>query len=204
LFVDDAEAINSPRQEMTTYPYGGGDIKYTDINGDGKITVADQVPIGLPTTPEIVYGFGVSIGYKGFDWSIFFQGLANESFWINASYTSPFVNNTQLLKVYADDHWREDNGNIYATWPRLSYNLNTNNVGVTSTWFMRDGSFLRLKQAEIGYTIPGKWKDKFRIGNLRVYLSGRNLLLWSRFKLWDVEMAGNGLGYPIQRTINMI
>lgn len=203
LFVDDAEAINSPRQEMTTYPYGGGDIKYTDINGDGKITVADQVPIGLPTTPEIVYGFGVSIGYKGFDWSIFFQGLANESFWINASYTSPFVNNTQLLKVYADDHWREDNGNIYATWPRLSYNLNTNNVGVTSTWFMRDGSFLRLKQAEIGYTIPGKWKDKFRIGNLRVYLSGRNLLLWSRFKLWDVEMAGNGLGYPIQRTINM-
>jgi TonB-linked SusC/RagA family outer membrane protein len=203
LFVDDAEALNSPRQEMTTYPYGGGDIKYTDINRDGKITTADAVPIGLPTTPEIVYGFGVSVGYKGLDLSVFFQGLANESFWIDASYTSPFVDNTQLLKVYADSHWAEDNGNIYATWPRLSYNRNTNNVGVLNTWFMRDGTFLRLKQAELGYTIPGKWQQKLHIGNLRFYLSGTNLLLWSRFKLWDVEMAGNGLGYPIQRVINM-
>ena len=203
LFVDDAEALSSPRQEMTTYPYGGGDIKYTDINKDGKITTADAVPIGLPTTPEIVYGFGVSLGYKGLDFSVFFQGLTNESFWIDASYTSPFVDNTQLLKVYADSHWSEDNGNIYATWPRLSYNRNTNNVGVTNTWFMRDGTFLRLKQAEIGYTIPGKWQQKLHIGNLRFYVSGTNLLLWSRFKLWDVEMAGNGLGYPIQRVVNM-
>jgi len=203
LFVDDAEALSSPRQEITSYPYGGGDIKYTDINRDGKITNADAVPIGLPTTPEIVYGFGTSIGYKGFDLSVFFQGLTNESFWINAGYTSPFVDNTQLLKVYADSHWSEENGNIYATWPRLSYDRNTNNVGVTNTWFMRDGTFLRLKQAELGYTIPGEWKNRLHIGNLRVYLSGTNLLLWSRFKLWDVEMAGNGLGYPIQRVVNL-
>ena len=178
-------------------------IKYTDVNRDGKITNADAVPIGLPTTPEIVYGFGTSVGYKGFDFSLFFQGLTNESFWINASYTSPFVDNTQLLKVYADNYWSEDNGNIYAIWPRLSYDRNANNVGVTNTWFMRDGTFLRLKQAELGYTIPGKWKERLHIGNFRIYLSGTNLLLWSRFKLWDVEMAGNGLGYPIQRVINL-
>jgi len=202
LFVDDAEMRSSPRQEMSTYPYGGGDIKYMDVNRDGRITEADRVPIGLPTMPEIVYGFGFSAGYKGVDFSMFFQGLTNESFWMDAAYTSPFVNNTQLLKVYADSHWSEDNGNIYATWPRLSYNENTNNTQ-QSTWFMRDGTFLRLKQAELGYTVPGKWKDRLHVGNLRFYISGTNLLVWSRFKLWDVEMAGNGLGYPIQRVMNL-
>jgi TonB-linked SusC/RagA family outer membrane protein len=203
LFVDDAEVLSSPRQEITSYNYRGGDIKYTDVNRDGRITSADAVPIGLPTTPEIVYGFGPSIGYKGIDFSFFFQGLANESFWIDASYTSPFVDNTQMLKVYADDYWSESNSKIYATWPRLSYDRNANNVGVRNTWFMRDGAFLRLKQAELGYTFQGKWKNKLHLGNLRVYASGTNLLLFSRFKLWDVEMAGNGLGYPIQRVLNV-
>jgi TonB-linked SusC/RagA family outer membrane protein len=212
LFVDDAEVLSSPRQEISSYDYKGGDIKYTDVNGDGRITVADAVPIGLPTTPEIVYGFGPSIGYKGIDFSFFFQGLANESFWINGAYTSPFVGETQMLKVYAEDYWSESNSKIYATWPRLSYDRNTNNVGTLdannnpsflNTWFMRNGAFLRLKQAELGYTISGKWKDKFHIGNLRLYLSGTNLLVFSPFKLWDVEMAGNGLGYPIQRVFNI-
>jgi hypothetical protein len=68
---------------------------------------------------------------------------------------------------------------------------------------MRDGTFLRLKQLEIGYTVPGKWQQKFRLNNFRIYVSGTNLLLFSRFKLWDVEMAGNGLGYPIQRVFNI-
>jgi TonB-linked SusC/RagA family outer membrane protein len=213
LFVDDAETLSAPKQEISTYPYGGGDIKYTDVNKDGRITLADQVPIGLPTTPEIVYGFGASVGYKGVDFSLFFQGLTNESFWINGAYTSPFVDNTQLLKVYADDYWSESNSKIYATWPRLSYDRNTNNVGVLNyndnstsflnTWFMRDGSFLRLKNMELGYTIPGKWQDKLRIKNLRFYVNGTNLFLWSKFKLWDVEMGDNGLGYPIQRVINV-
>jgi TonB-linked SusC/RagA family outer membrane protein len=202
LFVDDAEAENSPRQEISSYNYGGGDIKYTDVNGDGRITELDMVPIGNPTVPEIVYGFGVSMGYKGFDASVFFQGAANESFWINATTTSPFQGQTQLLKVYADSHWSETGQDVYAIWPRLSTTINGNNTPV-STWFMRDGAFLRLKQAEIGYSIPGKWKEKLRIGNLRFYFSGTNLLLWSKFKLWDVEMAGNGLGYPIQKVFNV-
>lgn len=203
LFIDDAEAANSPKQEISTSEYGGGDIKYFDVNGDGRITNADAVPIGLPTTPQIIYGFGFSTGFKGLDVSVFFQGLANESFWIDASYTSPFVDETQLLKVYADSHWSEANRDIYAIWPRLSITRNNNNTGVLNTWFMRDGSFLRLKQAEIGYTIPGNFQEKLHIKNLRIYLSGTNLLLWSKFKLWDVEMGGNGLGYPIQRVFNV-
>lgn len=200
LFVDDREAINSPVQAFGS-EYGGGDIKYTDANNDGKISSADRVPIGNPLSPEIIYGFGFSAGYKGLDVSVFFQGLANESFWIDAVGTSPFQNQTQLLKSYADSHWSEENPDIYALWPRLSPNVNYNNVQ-TSTWFMRNGSFLRLKQAEIGYTLPGRWQKKMHLEQCRIYVSGTNLFSWSRFKLWDPEMAGNGLGYPIQRIMN--
>jgi len=209
LFVDDAEKENSPIQSFGEY--SGGDIKYKDINGDDKITSLDQVPIGYPSEPEIVYGFGFSSGYKGFDLSCFFQGLAKESFWINASSTSPFIDTdgssasiskNQLLKVYADDHWSENNRDVHALWPRLSNQLIENNV-VKSTWFMRDGSFIRLKSLEFGYTIPQKIIQKSGIKKLRLYLSGTNLLVFSNFKLWDPEMAGNGLGYPIQKVYNM-
>ncbi|MBR1575921.1 MAG: TonB-dependent receptor [Bacteroidales bacterium] len=210
LFIDDEEAANSPSQQSFGSQYGGGDIKYTDVNGDGVITEADRVPIGMPTSPEIIYGFGASLGWKGIDFSVFFQGLANESFWIDATpnYTStqvgtaPFVNNTQLLKAYSDSHWSEDNRDIYALWPRYSAYHNLNNSAV-STWWMRDGSFLRLKQLELGYTLPYKWTRKAHIEALRFYLQGNNLLCWSRFKLWDPELAGEGLNYPIQRTFNI-
>lgn len=205
LFVDDEEAASSPPQYIGTSEYGGGDIKYLDVNRDGKITEADRVPLGYPTVPEIVYGFGVSTGFKGFDFSLFFQGTARQSFWINAGSanggTAPFINDAQILKAYADSYWSEENQNVYALWPRLSPTLNSNNIA-TSTWFMRDGRFLRLKQMEFGYTVPKRITEKIRMNNLRFYVSGTNLLLFSKFKMWDVEMAGNGLGYPNQRVIN--
>lgn len=201
LFVDDEEAASAPPQLIGTSQYGGGDIKYLDVNRDGKITEADRVPLGYPTVPEIVYGFGGSTGYKGFDFSVFFQGAARQSFWINASSTAPFINDAQILQDYADSYWSEENQNVYALWPRLSTTLNSNNIA-TSTWFMRNGSFLRLKQAEIGYTVPKRITEKIRMENLRFYVSGTNLLLFSKFKMWDVEMAGNGLGYPNQRVIS--
>ena len=212
LFIDDEDAANSPSQAAFGSQYGGGDIKYTDVNGDGVITNADMVPIGYPTSPEIIYGFGVSLGHKGFDFSVFFQGLARESFWIDATSayntktnkygTAPFVNNGQLLKAYADSHWSEDNRDIYALYPRYSAYENHNNTQV-STWWMRDGSFLRLKQMELGYTLPQKLTNKIHIDNLRVYFQGNNLLCWSKFKLWDPELAGEGFNYPIQRTFNI-
>ena len=200
LFVDDKEAANSPKQNFGVY--GGGDIKYTDVNGDGQITSADMVPIGNPTLPEITYGFGLSVGYKDFDISAFFQGLANESFWIDVNSTSPFQNETQVLKAYADSYWSEDRQDVNALWPRLSPTVNANNAQ-TSTWFMRDGSFLRLKQVEVGYTLSKKIQKKIHSSTFRIYLNSTNLLTFSKFKLWDVEMGGNGLGYPIQRVFNI-
>jgi TonB-linked SusC/RagA family outer membrane protein len=214
LFVDDYEAARSPRQNFGAYQ--GGDIKYRDLNGDGQITTLDQAPIGYPTTPEIVYGFGFSLGYKQFDFSVFFQGLARESFWINATSTSPFTMfiydneqlsgfpQNQLLKAYADDHWSEDNQNIYALWPRLSTsNVGNDNNSQTSTWFMRDGAFLRLKQLECGYNLKHDLASKLYMKSLRIYLQCNNPLIWSKFNMWDVEMGGNGLGYPIQKVFNM-
>lgn len=200
LFVDEKEIRNSPVQFGD---YMAGDIKYRDINRDGKITELDMVPIGYPTVPEIVYGFGLSGGWKDFDLSCFFQGLARESFWIDAEATSPFISGQNaLIKAYADDHWSEDNRNLYALWPRLSSTLISNNLQ-RSTWFMRSGAFLRLKSVELGYSLPVKIISKVKITSLRFYFSGTNLLTFSKFKLWDPEMGGNGLGYPVQKVYNL-
>ncbi|HWK57718.1 MAG TPA: TonB-dependent receptor [Parapedobacter sp.] len=209
LFIDDAEVANAPAQNFGSRPAMAGDIKYADVNGDGQITTLDRVPIGYPTTPEIVYGFGASSGYRRIDFSLFFQGSARSSFWINQSATAPFIGTSsgtirqnQLLKAYADDHWSEENRNSYALWPRLDYQANSNNQE-TSTWFMRNGSFLRLKQAEFGYTLPVTLVNRVRIKNVRFFVNGTNLWLWSPFKLWDIEQAGRGLDYPVQRVYNV-
>jgi TonB-linked SusC/RagA family outer membrane protein len=212
LFVDQNEVNNSPVQ--TFGEYTGGDIKYRDINGDGRISGLDRVPIGNPTIPEIVYGFGASAGFKGVDFSCFFQGVANQSFWISPNATAPFVNsvtfqpgsgialgNNQLLQAWADSHWSEDNRDVYAKWPRLSTNYIANNTQ-TSTWFMQDGSFMRLKSVELGYSIPEKTVNKWGLTDFRLYVSGTNLMTFSKFKLWDPEMAWNGLGYPTQMVLN--
>ncbi|GHT54866.1 SusC/RagA family TonB-linked outer membrane protein [Bacteroidia bacterium] len=218
LFVDDQEVANSPVQNIGSDKYAGGDIKYRDVNGDDKITSLDMVPIGYPTEPQIIYGFGLSAGYKSFDASFFFQGLAQESFWINTATsasdpsTVPFIDTdgdgavrsqNALLQAYADNHWTEANKDIYALFPRFSDKMVSNNYAEKSTWFMRDGSFMRLKSAEIGYTLPRSTTEKVKVSNLRIYVSGTNLLTFSKFKLWDPEMAGNGLGYPVQRVFNL-
>jgi hypothetical protein len=211
LFVDDAEVANSPTQFGMVM---GGDIKYKDVNGDGNISDLDKVPIGFPTVPEINYGFGLSVGYKGFDASFFFQGSARQSFWLRTSgdgMIQPFLDSSGsdgligqnvVLQAIADSYWSESNRNSYAFWPRLSDAWNENNAQ-TSTWFMQDAGFIRLKSAELGYTFHEGVVKKIYMSNLRIYASGTNLLCFSRFKLWDPEMAGNGLGYPLQRVFNV-
>lgn len=200
LFVDENEVNNSPTQSYGEYH--AGDIKYHDTNGDGQITDLDQVPLGYSEVPEIVYGFGFSLGNRKFDFSAFFQGSARSSFWIDPSATSPFVNDQALLKAYADSYWSENNRDLYALWPRLSNTIVNNNVQ-TSSWFMRNGAFLRLKTVEIGYTLDNNLMKKIHLNSARIYASGNNLFLISGFDLWDIEMGGNGLGYPIQRVINV-
>lgn len=217
LFVDDNEVANSPTQYFGSgkeAEYGAGDIKFRDVNGDGVINQADMVPIGLPTTPEIIFGFGGSFGYKNFDISAFFQGSARSSFFIDPEAMSPFAPSLDgnrnpvpsqpngLLKVIADNHWSEDNRNLYAFWPRLS-SIQNNNNNQRSTWWMRDGTFLRLKNVEIGYSASGNLLKRIGLNSCRIYANASNLFVVSKFKTWDPEMGGNGLGYPVQRVYNI-
>ena len=198
LFIDEADIANSPIQ--TFGDYMAGDIKYKDINNDGIIDINDEVPIGYPTTPEIIYGFGTSASYRNFDFSFFFQGSARSSFFVDAYNTSPFIDtsgsaigNNALLSAWANDHWSENDRNLYASWPRLSDQLIDNN-NRNSTWWLRDGAFLRLKSIEFGYSFTDKLTEKLGFSAGRVYVSGTNLLTFSKFKLWDIEMGGNGSG----------
>jgi hypothetical protein len=167
--------------------------------------------MGYPSTPEIVYGFGFSAGYKGFDLSAFFQGQARVSFFIDPRTTSPFLERNvayvegraQVLQAYADSHWSEENQNLFATYPRLgtSSAVVANNLQ-PSSWWLRDGSFIRLKSVEIGYTLPKNILKSLRLSNCRFYLNGLNLVTWSKFKMWDPELGGNGFAYPIQKVFN--
>ncbi|MFL5744413.1 MAG: SusC/RagA family TonB-linked outer membrane protein [Niastella sp.] len=214
LFIDDYEVNNAPVQnfgqdnlaENGKYRVRGGDIKYRDVNHDGQITDADMVPIGLPTTPEITYGFGLSFGYKKWDVSCYFQGSARSSFMIESYKMAPFVldggGQHGLLAAIADDYWGENNRNPYAFWPRLSNYYAANNIQ-TSTWWMRRGDFLRMKTAEVGYTFPKSLLSKLHFSNTRIYANAFNLFVISRFNMWDPEMGGNGLGYPVQRVYNV-
>lgn len=202
LFVDALDVLNSPIQYNQMGSYMAGDIKYVDINEDGKIDDSDMIPIGYPTIPEIVYGFGASMGYKKVDFSFFFQGSGRSSFFIDPTSISPFVNERNALQIIADNHWSDENPDPNAFWPRMSVNAVSNNEK-TSTWWLRDGSFLRLKSVEVGYSFSERLLKKLNIEKARLYASGTNLLVFSKFKLWDPEMGGRGLGYPPQKIINI-
>ncbi|MDR0393538.1 MAG: TonB-dependent receptor [Tannerella sp.] len=203
LFVDQEEIENSPPQDYGEYM--AGDIKYKDVNGDGVINNNDRVPLGYPTVPKIQYGFGLSTGYKDFDFSFFFQGNSMVSFFINPGVSgtegiAPFVARRNALKIVADDYWSETNPNVYAFWPRLS-TLPISNNTTQSSWWLRDASFMRLKQVELGYTLKG-WQ-KIGMRDCRIYLTLENLFVLSKFKLWDPEMGKGGLGYPPNRRYNI-
>ncbi len=218
LFTDDIEVANSPSQVALAgnTPVRGGDIKYRDVNRDGIINADDRVFMGLPNTPEITYGFGFSASYKNFDFSAQMQGNARIAFFVNSggfdldnlsrSGIAPFQQiggyQTGLLQAVADDHWSEDLRNPYSFFPRLS-SIPTPNNYVNSSWWLRDGSFLRLQQVEIGYSPKAKFKQRIGFSTLRVYASARNLFVMSKFKLWDPEVRGNGLDYPLQRVYNL-
>lgn len=202
LFIDEQDVLNSPVQYNQMGSYMAGDIKYVDVNEDGKIDDSDMVPIGFPTVPEIVYGFGASLGYKNVDFSFFFQGSGRSSFFIDPTTISPFVKERNALQIIADNHWSDENPDPNAFWPRMSVNAVANNEKA-STWWLRDGSFLRLKSVELGYSLPQKLLEKINVEKARFYASGTNLLVFSKFKLWDPEMGGRGLGYPPQRIINV-
>ncbi len=197
LFRDEEEIASSPSQDIyaTTYPIRPGDVKYRNLNDDKIIDDNDMCWTGNPTVPEIIYGFGFSLKYKGFDCSAFFQGQGKVSILMYNYH--PFATaatpGSGLMQWIADEHWSEDDPNPKALYPRLSPLWNNNNTKA-STLYVRNGKMLRLKTAEIGYTYK----------KMRVYVSGTNLLTFAPFKYWDPEKgSGNGLGYPLQRTYNL-
>lgn len=197
LFRDQAD-VDSHAEQTLGYIPQPGDIKYVDqpdANGncDGIINTNDRVYMGYPEDPEIVYGFGPSMKYKNWDFSFFFQGAARTS--ILMSDFHPFGKNATrgVMKFIADDYWSESNPNPNAAYPRLTRDTNANNT-VNSSYWLRNGAFLKLKNAEIGYT--------FKM--FRAYLNGSNLLTFSPFKHWDPEMGGgSGMKYPTQRVFNI-
>lgn len=199
LFIDNGEIANSADQQISGN-VAPGDIKYVDLpdkngNCDGIINSYDQVYMGHPTVPEIIYGFGPSFKYKQWDFSFFFQGAANVSMMLDAGSFAPFGKdiNRNVLKFIEEDHWSSDNQNIYAAYPRLTKQNHGNNT-VGSSYWLRNASYLKLKNAEVGYS----WKF------LRAYVSGSNLLTFSPFKEWDPEQGGDGaLKYPTQRVFNI-
>jgi hypothetical protein len=108
------------------------------------------------------------------------------------------------LKQYAESHWSEENQDLYAMYPRLgTTSADIENNLQNSTWWMRDATFMRLKSLELGYTLPRRMVKQLRITNCRFYFNGLNLFTWSRFKMWDPELSGNGFAYPIQKVFNM-
>jgi TonB-linked SusC/RagA family outer membrane protein len=211
LFENQEEIDNSPLQNYGAYRVG--DIKYQDVNGDGIIDSLDEVAIGYTNLPEIVYGFGATAQWKGFDVNLFFQGVAHNSFFLSGySVRSPFSSgNMERSGLNADlyDHvWKSTNTpeqNAQAIYPRLSGSSGdpgASNNNRQSTWWLRNGSFLRLKNCEIGYTLPKIWVEKSFVKSIRLYVSGNNLLTFSKFKLWDPEKGGGeGSGYPLNRVV---
>lgn len=203
LFESQEEIDNWPDQSQLGANIMVGDIKYRDINGDGQITTEDQVMLSpYNSIPRIQYGLGLSLNYKKFDFSVFFNGSAKRRIMINSGY-APFLSGggdgsnveslpRNLMLWIAENHWSADNPDPNAAYPRLgitSADIN-NNIQPSSYW-VRNGNFIRFKTLEVGYTSP----------YCRVYFSGDNLAVFSPFKLWDPELSWNS--YPLQRTFNI-
>ena len=190
-----------------------GDIKYADLTNDGKINDEDVTAIGGSSVPEIVYGFGFSFRHKGFDISALFQGVALTDFVVGGDYDDarnqyyiPGAGSGAVANILAnaDDRWTPENPSQDVFWPRLSLGVNENN-SQSSSWWLKDGSFMRLKNFEMGYTFLRKGTGKERpVNNLRLFFRGTNLFTISDFKLWDPELSGYGFAaYPISRVVSL-
>lgn len=169
--------------------YLPGDIKYRDLNGDGVIDANDRTSLGYPTVPEILYGFGASVNYKRWDFSFFFQGTARVSLLHvrHAPVPRQSVFGLQHDAVRCRRPLVGSRSNPNAAYPRLDYRYNANNTQTSSFW-IKNGSYLRLKSVELGFTYK----------SLRAYLAGTNLFIISPFKYWDPEMgSGQRLEIPV-------
>ncbi len=214
LFKDYDDIRNSP-QQTAWGKVQPGDIKYKDVNGDGVINDGDKVAIGATTKPNMIYGFGISARWKGFDFNVHFQGSGKSSFFIEGSTVFAFKDSQwgNILGNLVANRWVDKetaaklgipaNENPNASYPRLSYGGNDNNQQ-KSTFWLRNGSYLRLKTLEVGYTLPKSIVNKIKFNNIRVFFIGTNLLTFAKFKEWDPELGSStGAEYPLSKVMTL-
>jgi len=218
LFESQEQIDNSPRQEFGQYRVG--DVRYLDVNGDGRVNSYDKVAIGYTNLPEIIYGFGANAQWKAFDVNVFFQGVDNASFYVTGTAMQPFSSNNMERSAFHsalyDESWKTTNTpeqNAQANYPRPSIGggIGSSNNNQNSTFNQRNGAFIRLKNVEVGFTIPKSILNKTFLDSGRLYVAGSNLYTWSPFKLWDPEKGGyekdknpgDGSGYPPNRIISV-
>lgn len=209
-----AEGLFKNQEEINTSAVPGakesimpGDIKYKDLNNDGVINAYDVTRISRGDIPAIVYGFGLNVSYKNFNLGGFFQGTAQAQRYISGKAIQPFSTDGGISNAYAiaTDRWTPENPDQNAMYPRLAYGdaANSNNTQ-TSSWWVKDASFIRLKTAELGYTFPKATFRRLGVKSARVYMMGYNLITISDFKLWDPEInTGNGTTYPNVKTLSL-
>ncbi len=214
LFKDYDDIRNSPVQDFDGYKVMPGDIKYKDVNGDGKIDGNDQVAIGATTKPNLIYGFGIAANWKGLDVNLHFQGAGKSTYFIDGSTVHMFklgdgwgnvlsemANSNRWISADISGDPATENPN--AEYPRLSYGPNSNNYQ-QSTYWLRNGSYLRLKTVEVGYTLPTQLVNKVHFNTVRIFFVSTNLLTWSAFKLWDPEMGStDGKRYPLSKNLSL-
>jgi len=193
IFHTQAEIDAYPHQANTQV----GDIKVADLNGDKKIDSNDQFRFDYTDTPQIVFGFNTNFQYKNFDLTLFFQGQTRAYHYDGQFANLGDNNNDNAFVAREEDHWTVDNPN--GTMPRAGAN-----APGTTTFFLYDATFVRLKTAEFGYTLPKKIASIVGLSDLRIYASGFNLLTWAKSIKWeDPELSGDALYYPQQRVINV-
>lgn len=199
IFQTDEEADNWAQTQFGTAK--AGDIKYKDQNGDGVIDDEDKVAIGRSNFPELIFGLNLSAEWKGFDVSLFFQGAGLADFYYSGYLAHPYLEGRggTLFKHHINNTWTPDNPD--AEFPRLYYGGNTNNSYFSSFW-LRNGSYLRLKTLEIGYDFKKSLlRNVSEIQGLRLYLSGTNLFTCSSIKYFDPELRdAGGSAYPQMKT----
>jgi TonB-linked SusC/RagA family outer membrane protein len=206
LFKDYDDIRNSPRQ--TFGEVMPGDIKYKDVNGDGIIDDNDRVAIGATTKPNLTYGFGISGSWKGLDVNVHFQGVGKSTYFINGSTVYMFSTGDGwgniLDEMAKSNRWiLGENEDPNADYPRLTYGNNANN-NRASTFWLRDGSYLRLKTLDIGYTLPKTFVNRVHLSNVRIFFIATNLLTFTKFKLWDPELgSATGKVYPLSKTFSL-
>lgn len=199
LFESEEEIENSPLQNGDVRP---GDIKFKDLNGDGKIDSYDKLPIGYGSIPEMVYGLGFSFSYKNLSLSGLFQGVGNVDILLGGEGLQPFQQGLSRGNVLSNinDRWSIENPDPNAFYPRLTPGTINDNYEA-STWWLKNGRYMRLKSLQLTYNLSKSFLKRSSLKDAYLFLEGINLLTFSPFKIYDVEL-GNGRGdnYPNTRT----